>query len=201
MLFHTWPFLVFMLVVLPVFYSLRSTRLWIPWLLAASYFFYAVWNPYYLLLVIYSTALDYLLVTLMDHSPRHEHGGGIAARLLRGPGDRVLKWSFAIFLILTLSALIGAIVGPDMMRDHHTRADSDEVETNQGQHDELIGDAKRGDGSIGHMAHHERVDGSNQDAQRLLDENWPCNRQQSGFDGRGLFHARGINQHKRSGDE
>ncbi len=105
-----------MLVVLPVFYSLRSTRLWIPWLLAASYFFYAVWNPYYLLLVIYSTALDYLLVTLMDHSPRHEQGGGFAARLLRGPGDRVLKWSFAIFLILTLSALIGAIVGPETLR-------------------------------------------------------------------------------------
>lgn len=29
MLFHTWPFLVFMLVVLPVFYALRRTRLWI----------------------------------------------------------------------------------------------------------------------------------------------------------------------------
>ena len=69
MLFHTWPFLVFMLVVLPMFYALRRTRLWIPWLLAASYFFYGWWNPFYLLLVIYSTALDYLLVTLMDHCP------------------------------------------------------------------------------------------------------------------------------------
>src|ERR1700679_2863541 len=72
MLFHTWPFLIFMLIVLPVFFALRKTRLWIPWLLAASYFFYAWWNPYYLLLVIYSTALDYLLVTLMDHCPPRE---------------------------------------------------------------------------------------------------------------------------------
>src|SRR5207244_44572 len=43
-------------------------RLWIPWLMAASYFFYGWWNPWYLILVVYSTALDYLLVTLMDHS-------------------------------------------------------------------------------------------------------------------------------------
>jgi hypothetical protein len=40
MLFHTWPFLVFMLVVLPVFYGLRNTRLWLPWLMVASYYFY-----------------------------------------------------------------------------------------------------------------------------------------------------------------
>src|SRR5438874_13810220 len=70
MLFHTWPFLVFLLVVLPVFFALRKTRLWIPWLMGASYFFYGWWNPYYLLLVVYSTALDYFLVALMDHCPR-----------------------------------------------------------------------------------------------------------------------------------
>src|SRR5579859_1523047 len=96
MLFHTWPFAVFMLVVLPVFYALRGTRLWIPWLLAASYFFYAWWNPYYLLLVVYSTALDYLLVTLMDHSPRARHGQSLATRALAGPADRVLRVAFLV---------------------------------------------------------------------------------------------------------
>ena len=30
-----------------------------PWLMLASYFFYGWWNPYYLLLVVYSTVLDY----------------------------------------------------------------------------------------------------------------------------------------------
>jgi D-alanyl-lipoteichoic acid acyltransferase DltB (MBOAT superfamily) len=69
MLFHSWTFLVFLAVVLPVFFALRRTRFWIPWLLLASYGFYAWWNPYYLILVFYSTALDYLLVTLMDHCP------------------------------------------------------------------------------------------------------------------------------------
>src|SRR6478609_4648080 len=70
MLFHTWPFLLFMLVVLPVFFALRRTPFWIPWLLAASYFFYGWWNPYYLVLIAYSTTLDYLLVTLMERCPQ-----------------------------------------------------------------------------------------------------------------------------------
>src|ERR1041385_6109643 len=69
MLFHTLPFLLFMLVVLPVFFALRRTPFWIPWLLAASYFFYGWWNPFYLLLIAYSTTLDYLLVTLMERCP------------------------------------------------------------------------------------------------------------------------------------
>ena len=75
MLFHTWPFLVFLLVVLPVFFALRKTRLWIPWLTAGSYFFYGWWNPYYLLLVLYSTTLDFFLVALMDHCPREAQSG------------------------------------------------------------------------------------------------------------------------------
>ena len=51
MLFHTWPFLVFALIVYPVFFALRRTPFWIPWLGLASYFFYGWWNPYYLILV------------------------------------------------------------------------------------------------------------------------------------------------------
>jgi len=58
--FHTWPFLVSCWSCCRCLWD-TGTRIWIPWLLAASYFFYAWWNPYYLLLVIYSTALDYLL--------------------------------------------------------------------------------------------------------------------------------------------
>jgi alginate O-acetyltransferase complex protein AlgI len=69
MLFHTWTFLAFLAAVLPVFFALRRTRFWIPWLLLASYVFYGWWNPYYLILVFYSTALDYLLATLMYHCP------------------------------------------------------------------------------------------------------------------------------------
>src|SRR4051794_27502769 len=113
MLFHTWPFLLFMLVVLPVFYALRRTRWWVLWLLAASYFFYGWWNPYYLLLVFYSTALDYLLVTFMDHSPPPGTSAGVSERgagLL--PRDRVLWAALVVSSLLAVALAAGAAAGP-----------------------------------------------------------------------------------------
>jgi D-alanyl-lipoteichoic acid acyltransferase DltB (MBOAT superfamily) len=70
MLFHTWTFFLFFLVVYPVYLVLKGTRYWLHWLLVASYFFYAWWNPLYLLLIVYSTLLDYVVVILMDRG-RH----------------------------------------------------------------------------------------------------------------------------------
>src|SRR5579859_1112005 len=120
MLFHTLPFLLFMLVVVPGFYILRKSPLRIPWLLAASYIFYGWWNPYYLLLIVYSTALDYLLVALMDHSgARGGQGetwgggeGGKGRRGDKGKGrDRVLAlalWiSLAMFALLVCAVAFG----------------------------------------------------------------------------------------------
>src|SRR5260221_11209833 len=105
MLFHTWPFLIFLLVVLPVFFALRRTPLWIPWLLAASYSFYGWWNPYYLLLIAYSTTLDYLLVTLMDRCPLP---GSTPAE----PRDPILKAAFLGSAALALALIGGALFGP-----------------------------------------------------------------------------------------
>jgi len=112
MLFHTLPFLLFMLVVLPVFYLLRRTPLWTPWLLLASYFFYGWWNPYYLLLIFYSTALDYTLVALMDHCP----GRREQAALPNGPRDRALSAALVVSIGLTIALVIGAIAGPAALR-------------------------------------------------------------------------------------
>jgi alginate O-acetyltransferase complex protein AlgI len=117
MLFHTWPFLVFMLIVLPGFYALRKTRLWIPWLMAASYFFYGWWNPYYLFLVFYSTALDYTLVALMDHCPREGLKVDVRARLTRLHfDDRVLRFAFLGAVAATLGAAVTALFGPATLR-------------------------------------------------------------------------------------
>ncbi len=146
MLFHTRPFAVFMLVVVPVFYALRRTPLWIPWLLCASYFFYGWWNPAYLLLVAYSTALDYLLVTLMERCPRLAGGaraedrppapnpGGVnpatgasppklgerGARAVERngflPADNVLKSAFLVSTILVVALIAGALAGPETLR-------------------------------------------------------------------------------------
>ena len=117
MLFHTWPFLVFMLIVLPGFYALRKTRLWLPWLTAASYFFYGWWNPYYLLLVVYSTLLDFCLVALLDHCPRAGQKTDVFARLTRLRfDDRVLKVAFVVSAIATLGCVAMALFGLPTLR-------------------------------------------------------------------------------------
>ncbi len=72
MLFHTWPFLYFFLVVYFVFLLLRQTRFWQAWMLIASYAFYGFWNPYYLILIFYSTLIDYVCVVQMDSSRRRK---------------------------------------------------------------------------------------------------------------------------------
>ena len=72
MLFHTWPFALFFLVFYPVYLVLKGTRFRLPWLLAASYFFYACFNPLYLILIVYSTLLDYTVVMRMAKSSRRK---------------------------------------------------------------------------------------------------------------------------------
>jgi len=117
MLFHTWPFLIFLLVVVPVFFALRKTRAWIQWLMAASYFFYGWWNPYYLLLVIYSTVLDFSLVALMDHCPREGRNVDVAARLWRLRfDDGVLKAAYLAAVAATGVISVVAWLGPPSLR-------------------------------------------------------------------------------------
>jgi alginate O-acetyltransferase complex protein AlgI len=72
MLFHTWPFALFFIIIYPAYLALKNTRLRVPWLLAASYFFYACFNPLYLILISYSTLLDYTVVMKMDKSARRK---------------------------------------------------------------------------------------------------------------------------------
>jgi D-alanyl-lipoteichoic acid acyltransferase DltB (MBOAT superfamily) len=117
MLFHTWPFLIFLLIVVPVFFALRKTRLWLPWLTMASYFFYGWWNPYYLSLVVYSTVLDFVLVALMDHCPVQSERIDIGARLFRLRfEDNVLKFAFVAAVGLVLAIVGLAIFGPRTLR-------------------------------------------------------------------------------------
>jgi D-alanyl-lipoteichoic acid acyltransferase DltB (MBOAT superfamily) len=100
-----------MLVVLPGFYALRTTRFWIPWLFLASYVFYGWWNPWYLILVAYSTVLDYVVVALMDHCPRG-HGPQQGER----PRDSVLRGAFLISVSLLTTLLGAALVLPATLR-------------------------------------------------------------------------------------
>ena len=117
MLFHTWPFLIFMLVVMPVFLALRRTNFWIHWLLLASYVFYGWWNPYYLVLVAYSTALDYFIVLLMDHCPRDGTPVDLRGRLTRLRFDNaVLKRAYLICGAGALASIGVGIFGEATLR-------------------------------------------------------------------------------------
>ncbi|MCC6698231.1 MAG: MBOAT family protein [Candidatus Hydrogenedentes bacterium] len=78
MLFHTWTFAVFFLVAYPVHLALRHTRFRSHWLLLVSYVFYGAWNPLYLLLIVYSTWLDYACVNRMAKSPRKKFWLGVS---------------------------------------------------------------------------------------------------------------------------
>src|SRR5580700_8208846 len=67
MLFHTWVFFVFFLIVYPVYLLVRkNNRLMNVWLMIASYVFYGWWNPWYLLLLFGTSAVDYLMVVMME---------------------------------------------------------------------------------------------------------------------------------------
>jgi len=70
MLFHSWHFAIFFVIVYFVYLPLRKTRFYLHWLLASSYFFYGWWNPLYLLLIAYSTAINYYAVTLMQKTQK-----------------------------------------------------------------------------------------------------------------------------------
>src|SRR5437879_8190245 len=71
MLFHTWVFLVFCLVVFPVYLLVRKNNFLMNlWFLIASYTFYGWWNPWYLLLLFGTSAIDYFMVLLMVHTQR-----------------------------------------------------------------------------------------------------------------------------------
>ena len=117
MLFHTWTFLIFVAVVIPVLFALRGTQWWITWLLIASYVFYGWWNPYYLILVFYSTLLDFILVALMDHCPKERKRFDWSARLTRLHfPDPVMKAAFLSAAGGTAITVGLAVAGPATLR-------------------------------------------------------------------------------------
>jgi len=65
MLFNSLSFLYFFCVVVIVFFSLPHRYRWVL-LLAASYFFYAYWKLEYLVLIVFSTLVDYAVALKME---------------------------------------------------------------------------------------------------------------------------------------
>ena len=76
MLFVEFRFFWFFLAVFAVYWSLRQNRSRKIWLLLCSYFFYACWNWKFLFLIIASSALDYVVGSMLARTedPRTRRG-------------------------------------------------------------------------------------------------------------------------------
>ena len=71
MLFHTWVFAIFFLIVFPVYLLVRkNNRLMNGWLMIASYVFYGYWYWPYIILLFSTSAIDYLMVVLMERKQK-----------------------------------------------------------------------------------------------------------------------------------
>src|SRR5437763_5003883 len=108
MLFCTQQFLVFFLLVFSVYWALPSQRLRVWFLLAASYYFYASWNPLLARLIFATTAADYLLARLMDSqtSPRLRHSL-LLLSLLMNVG-LLIYFKYANFFLASLTEALHA---------------------------------------------------------------------------------------------
>jgi D-alanyl-lipoteichoic acid acyltransferase DltB (MBOAT superfamily) len=109
MLFHTWAFALFFVVVYAVYLPTRGTRFCLWWLWAASYLFYGWWNWYYLALIVYSTSIDWFCVRRMAHGGRRKLW--IAVSLVANLG-LLGFFKYSTFLVGNLNRLL-ALTGPD----------------------------------------------------------------------------------------
>ena len=66
MLFHSTPFLIFFLIVFPLYWVIRQHRFRMIWLLLASCVFYMSWNPWLILLILLSSSVDYFAAKAME---------------------------------------------------------------------------------------------------------------------------------------
>ncbi|MBL7223686.1 MAG: MBOAT family protein [Candidatus Brocadiae bacterium] len=109
MLFHTWTFAAFFLVAYPAYLALKGTRLRLPWLLLCSYVFYGWWNYRYLLLIAFTTSVDYLVVLGMARSRRKKPW--LCASLLANLS--VLGFfKYGDFVVNSLNALLAWLGAP-----------------------------------------------------------------------------------------
>lgn len=117
MLFNSYEFiLVFLPITLAVFLGLKRVgagHLVVPWLVAASLFFYAWWNPIYLTLIGASIAVNYTAGLLLDGRLRRGATLGPTARRWIAIGGVAFNigligyFKYAGFLVETINAAAG----------------------------------------------------------------------------------------------
>ncbi|MCD8535047.1 MAG: MBOAT family protein [Verrucomicrobia bacterium] len=111
MLFHTWTFAVFFAVTWTVFIWLKSTRFSNIWLLIVSYVFYGWWHPYYLILILFSTLVDYGVVRAMDRctpGSRWSRRFWLYVSLVNNLGTLAF-FKYAGFIVANINSLLGLL--------------------------------------------------------------------------------------------
>ena len=87
--FNTYTFLIFFIVLLIIYHSVKNWEYQKTVLLIASYLFYSAWNPLFVLLLIFSTMVDWLL----------------ARKIFQAQTKSTKKWYLVISLAVNLGLL------------------------------------------------------------------------------------------------
>lgn len=102
MLFCTLPFVLFFALVFALYWALPWPRARVYLLLAASIFFYAVWNKWLAVIVCVSTALDYLIARALDASPSIRLRKGLLAVSVTANLGLLCYFKYANFFLRSL---------------------------------------------------------------------------------------------------
>jgi len=119
MLFNSYEYLVFLPVVFLIYYLLPKVNLRIFFLLSASYFFYISWNPIYILLIAFSTILDYTLARLIENQTKLKKRWFLLFLSLLGNLGILFYFKYYNFLCDNLSFLL-SFIDPDLSFRQHS---------------------------------------------------------------------------------
>lgn len=109
MIFSTWSFGLFFLVVCGLYWSLPTRRGQHLLLLAASYFFYMCWNPWMISLIIAITLFDYGVGVFLHRAPDGRWRRGLLIASLSANIGLLAVFKYADFFILSLRDLLDAV--------------------------------------------------------------------------------------------
>jgi alginate O-acetyltransferase complex protein AlgI len=107
MLFTTYAFFLFFLITFSVFWIGRQRTFQLVWLLVASIAFYAFWNPWFLLLIAFSTSIDYIVALRL---PRESSPSRRRALLIASVGVNLTilaAFKYSLFLLQTMASAAG----------------------------------------------------------------------------------------------
>ncbi|GJM21968.1 MAG: alginate O-acetyltransferase [Planctomycetota bacterium] len=107
MAFHTWQFGVFLAIVLGLFWLIaghRNARSVL--LLAASYVFYGSWEPWFLLLIVFSTVLDYHCAQWMEASTTKSRRKAVLLLSLAGNLGLLAYFKYSLWTVELLEPVL-----------------------------------------------------------------------------------------------